>query len=54
MLTSVKGGTGAGQRMHVTAVPKEPWSCPDGHLNPGFARTCMTAGCREKRSKETS
>lgn len=50
MLTTVKGGTGAGRRMHrAQTVPKQSWTCGHGHQNPGFAATCLTARCREKR-----
>lgn len=45
----VKDGTGAGRKMHLQTVPREPWTCSAGHENKGLYANCMHAGCREKR-----
>jgi len=52
MLATVQGGTGAGRRMHRRTVPTDGWRCAHGHTNHGYAATCLTAGCRERRPKE--
>lgn len=51
MLTHVKGGTGAGRRMHRRTVPKDGWRCTGGHENAGYVTTCLAFGCREKRPR---
>lgn len=53
MLTTVSGGTGAGCAMHRRKMLPTTWTCPAGHKNKGYAVTCLTAGCREKRPKES-
>lgn len=44
----VQDGTGAGCRRPLKQ-PHTSWTCPNGHVNKGFATRCLTSGCNEGR-----
>lgn len=47
---NVQGGTGAGRKRPLKN-PAKNWFCKVGHSNPGYATSCLRAGCKEKRSQ---